>query len=82
MKTPCGALSDKERITKQKHGERGGKGWYLVDGKDGSMGGSNNTTTGEYRFVIDSDDGTYYFNNYWFALAYSLRLKAKLKAKS
>jgi hypothetical protein len=32
MKTPRGALSDKERITKQKRGETGGKGWYMVDG--------------------------------------------------
>lgn len=80
MKTPLGALSTKERTNKLLSGDRGKKGWHMVNGGTGILYSANEESPG-FRFSVDPIDGTYYFNNYWFALAYSLRLKAKNEIK-
>jgi hypothetical protein len=80
MKRPPGALSDEERKKLNKEfpsrsdGSKGGI--YLVRNYDGKiLTGTPRPADGLY-FEWTPSMG-HYFKNYWFAYAYSLKIKAK-----
>lgn len=79
MKAPRGAMTEQERAKCQRRvGDKDGRGSYYRVDDDGDLSYANDPTHAGFLFT-SRPPFSYYFTNYFHALAYSLQLKARLK---